>query len=239
MQDILGRIDISDLFFAVVIMVALYVIADGLSRLGFISGEYSRKTVHITVGVFSATFPLFMSRTEIFVFQGIFFVFIFAMGLVSDAVKTFRRLHDFRLGRMLADMFRRYEDVGRWTIGQFLYPLSLMLVVLFFNDLLIYSFSVLVLALADGFAAVFGKSFGKKRFYVPGGYKTFVGSSTFFVITLTLMCCYLILATEAGVIALFPAFAYAAFLTILEGGVAGGFDNLVVPLATAILLNTL
>jgi phytol kinase len=161
------------------------------------------------------------------------------MGLLSDLVKSGHYFQQLKLGRMVADMFHRYEDVGRWTIGQFLYPLSLMLVVLFFRDLTVYSFAVLVLALSDGFAAVIGKTFGRRKYYVPGGYKTFIGSMTFFLITFTLLCVYLILETNAGVIALIPAVVYAAFLTIVEGGIAGGFDNLAVPLVTAVLLSTI
>ena len=172
-------------------------------------------------------------------FHGMFFVFIVGLSLTADVLRTQEWSKRFKPGQLLAEAFVRYEDVSRWTIGQFLYPLSLMLVVLFFDDLLIYSFAVLVLALADGFAAVIGKTFAKKIYYVPGGSISFIGSLTFFLITFTLLSVYLYIVTEAGLIALIPALIYSLVLTVLEGGIAGGFDNLAVPLAAAILLNTL
>lgn len=239
MENILGRLDLFDLFLAALGAASIYAAVDGMARLGRVSGEYGRKAIHITVGIFAATFPIFLTRTEIFVFHGMFFVGLVVLSMVSDVVRTRPEARRFKAGRLLAEMFERYEDVSRWTIGQFLYPLSLMLVVLFYDDLLIYSFSVLMLALADGFAAVIGKPFGKKLYYVPGGFKSYIGSATFFLIALTLMSLFLIIETEAGNIALVPAFAYAAFLTIVEGSIAGGFDNLAVPLMTAVLLNTI
>ncbi len=239
MDSILGRIDILTLFLAIIVAGGIYATVDGMARLGQISGEYGRKAIHISVGVFAASFPIFLSRTEIFVFHGMFFVGIVILSLSSDFVRTQPRTQDYRVGRFLASMFERYEDVSRWTIGQFLYPLSLMLVVLFYDDLLIYSFSVLMLALADGFAAVIGKPFGKKIYYIPGGQKSYVGSATFFLIAFTLLCVYLIIETNAGAIALIPAIVYATALTAIEGGIAGGFDNLAVPMLTAVMLNTL
>ena len=230
MESILGRIDVLNLLLAIIVAAGIYIAVDGVARLGHIRGEYGRKAIHITVGIFAASFPIFMNRTEIFIFHGMFFVFIVGMSLAADVFKTQPWAVRFKPGQLLADAFDRYEDVSRWTIGQFLYPLSLMLVVLFFNDLLIYSFSVLVLALADGFAAVIGKPFGKKIYYVPGGQKSVIGSLTFFLITFTLMCVYLMIVTDAGAIALIPAVIYATVLTIIEGGIAGGIDNLAVPL---------
>ena len=239
MEDILGRLDILNLILAIIVAGGIYATVDGLARLGRIQGEYGRKAIHITVGIFAASFPMFLNRTEIFVFHGMFFVGIVALSLTADFVKTHPWAQKFSFSQTLASMFDRYEDVSRWTIGQFLYPLSLMLVVLFYDDLAIYSFSVLVLALADGFAAVIGKPFGRIIYYVPGGKKSLIGSFTFFMITFTLMCVYLIIHTDAGNIALIPAFVYALALTLIEGGIAGGFDNLAVPLTTAVLLNTI
>ncbi len=239
MENILGRIDVVNLLLAMIVAVGIYATVDGLARLGHIHGENARKAIHVSVGVFAASFPIFLSRTEIFVFHGMFFVAIVVLSLSSDVVRTQAWAQRWRAGRFLAAMFDRYEDVRRWTIGQFLYPLSLMLVVLFFDDLLIYSFSVLMLALADGFAAVIGRSFGQRIYYVPGGYKSLIGSATFFFISFTLMCVFLIIETDAGYIALIPAFVYATVLTFVEGTIAGGFDNLAVPLLTAVLLNTI
>ncbi len=238
MHAVIGRLGLINLGLAMVVAFGIYVIVDGLSRIGKVKGEYSRKAIHITLGIFVATFPIFLNRTEIFVFHGMFFVGLVCLSLISEFIKSHKRALNNRAGAFLAEIFNRYEDVKRWTIGQFLFPLSLLFVVLLYDNMMIYSFSVLMLALADGFAAVIGKAFGKKRYYVPGGYKTYIGSLTFFLIAFTLLGIYVLIATDASLWALIPAAVYAAFLTISEGAIAGGFDNIAVPILTAILLNT-
>ena len=236
---LIGRLDLLNLAAAILIAGSIYAVIDLIARLGKIHGEFGRKAIHIWVGVFAASLPVFMNRLEIFVFHGLFFVAIVVLSLTAELVRTQPWAGKFWVGQFLASMFDRYEDVSRWTVGQFLYPLSLMLVVLFYDDLLIYSFAVLVLALADGFAAVIGKLFGIKKFFVPGGSKSLIGSATFFLVTFTLMCMFMIIETDAGVLALLPAFAFAAVLTFTEAMIAGGFDNLAIPLLTAVLLNTI
>ena len=236
---ILGRLDILSLFLAIMVACGIYSAVDGLSRLGVLSGENGRKAIHVTIGVFAASFPVFMSRTNILVFHGMFFVGLVVLSLASDFVRMHKGATKIRAAKMVADTLARYEDVNRWTIGQFLYPLSLVFVVLLYDDMLIYSFAVLMMALADGFAAVIGKTYGKIIFYVPGGQKSLVGSLAFFSISFTLFSIYLVIETDVGLIGILPALIYALTLTAVEAGIAGGFDNIAIPLLTAVLLNTL
>ena len=237
--DFLGRIDPLNMFLAVLVVGSIYTSVDGLGRLGLLPGEYGRKAIHITVGMWAATFPLFLSRFEIFVFHGMFFVGIVALSLISDFTKHHRKAREFLIGRFLASIFQRYEDVGRWTIGQFLYPLSLVLVVLFYDDLAIYSFAVLTMALADGFAAVIGKPFGRIIYHVPGGQKSLLGSITFFCLSFTLLVIFALVHSEVTAVTPGLVMVYAIVLTIAEGVTAGGFDNVTVPLLAAVFLNTL
>ncbi len=239
MLDVLGGLDLINLFLATVVVGGIYVSVDGFGRLGLLPGEYGRKAIHISVGIWSACLAVFMTRMEIFVFHGMFFVGIVSLSLLSDFTKHNAIAKRFRLGRFLAHMFDRYEDVSRWTIGQFLYPLSLVLVVLLYDDLSIYAFAVLTMALADGFAAVIGRPFGKLIYYVPGGQKSVLGSFVFFCLALTLLTTYVFMHGSftnltPGLIAV-----YAVVLTVAEGTTAGGFDNITVPLLAAVFLNTL
>ena len=238
-HDILGAIDFINLFLAILAVGSIYTAVDGLSRLGILSGEYGRKAIHIGVGVWASTFPLFMNRTEIFVFHGMFFVGIVALSLASDFVRNNSIAQQYAIGRFLANLFERYEDVSRWTIGQFLYPLSLLLVVFIYDDLAVYSFAVLLLALGDGFAAVIGKPFGRIIYFVPGGKKSLLGSFTFFSITLTLLVVYTLMHGSGDVLAPALVIVYSFILTLAEGLVAGGFDNLTVPVLGAVFLSTL
>jgi dolichol kinase len=137
-------------------------------------------------------------------------------------------------------VFKAYEDVDRWTIGQFLYPLSIIMAAFIFEDALVFSFAVLQLALADGFAALIGKAYGQKYTYkIPGGEKTLVGSATFFLITLVLLVVYASMESDftplLGLIILGGAFT----LTFVEGIIAAGFDNLALPVLMGIILQQL
>lgn len=239
MQGVLGSIDFFSLSLAIIVVGALYTMVDGIGRLGFLSGEYGRKAIHISVGVWSAMFPLFLNRTEIFVFHGMFFVGIVSLSLVSDFFRNNQIAQQHKLGKFVASIFDRYEDVSRWTIGQFLYPLSLLLVVLLYDDLAVYSFAVLTLALADGFAAVIGKPFGRIIYNVPGGHKSLLGSFTFFCLAFTLFVIYALVHTDVTILTSGLVLVYAVVLTIAEGLAAGGFDNLTVPLLAAVFLSTL
>lgn len=238
-NEIIGAVDFINLFLAALTVASIYTAVDGFSRLGVLSGENGRKAIHISVGVWAATFPLFMNRTEIFVFHGMFFVGIVSLSIASDFVRNYHIAQQYRIGRFMASLFERYEDVSRWTIGQFLYPLSLMLVVFIYDDLAVYSFAVLLLALGDGFAAVIGKPFGRIIYFVPGGKKSLLGSFTFFAIALTLLIVYTLMHGTGDVLAPALVVVYAFVLTLAEGLVAGGFDNLTVPVLGAVFLNTL
>lgn len=216
----LERFNLFTLGFSYLVMIAIYVTVDGMRRLQIIKGEYGRKAIHMSVGLLMALQPVFMSRTGIAVFNGMFFVGI----IVLSGMFKF---------------FSAYEDVQRWTIGQFLYPLSLLLLIFMYSDMRVYSFSVLVLALADGMAAVMGKWHGKKRYYVPGGYKTWLGSATFFAITFVLLSIFVILEASITPYTIAVIIIGSFFLTTVEGLIAAGFDNLAVPFFTAILLQSI
>jgi len=199
---------------------AILVTVEGCERMGWIHGEVARKAIHVSVGLLLASLPLFMNRREIFAIN---------VGFLVGIVVLSGLLH----------IFRSIEDVPRWTIGQYLYPFGIIIVTLFFKDLIVYSFSVLVLALADGFAALIGQTYGEKSYRTLGGAKTFLGSFTFFSITLSLLLVYVF--TQAGVSQLNVSIAVAGtlFLTIVEGIFGAGFDNLVLPLATALVLTSM
>lgn len=239
LRGILGAVDLIDLALAILVVGTIYTTVDGLGKLGLLKGENGRKAIHISVGIWAATFPLFLNRTEIFIFHGMFFVGLVSLALASDFVRVHRELQRIPGVRILAHMFERYEDVKRWTIGHFLYPLSLLLVVLFFDDLAVYSFSVLIMALGDGFAAVIGKPFGRIIYFVPGGTKSVLGSFVFFSIALTLLSVYAILHVTPGAFTPVVVVAYAFFLTVAEGMAAYGLDNITVPILAAIFLNSL
>lgn len=241
MQSIIDQIQLLNLVLAIMAGIGIYGTIDGFARLGMLGrGEQSRKAIHISIGLLAASLPVFMNRSEIFVFHSLFFIGLVGLSVLSHVVKRSKKFRRSRLARsMLIDIFNRYEDVKRWTIGQYLYPLALMLLVLFWDDLLIYSFSVLILALSDGFAALIGKTFGKTKYHFFGGEKSLVGSSTFFLVSVTIIGIFALHQGIDSPLIYEAAIVYALVLTVLEALISGGFDNIAVPLIAATLLNTL
>jgi len=204
--------------FVMLAMWSIYVLIEVLRRNNIVYGELARKSIHIGIGVLFACLPLFMNRREIFATAAIFFL---AMVLLSGVLK----------------LFSAYEDVTRWTIGQFLYPLGIMLVIFFFDDPYIYSFAVLILALADAAAALVGTAFGQIHYHFLGGDKTIIGSLAFFTVTLTIITIFVFSFGSVSPLALVMIPISAWFLTGIEALIAGGFDNLAIPLFAALILN--
>ena len=113
--------------------------------------------------------------------------------------------------------------VARRTIGQYLLTYG-YLAAYFCSlpDLTVFIPSVLIVTFADSLAGLTGTLLKSPR-------KTWVGSSVFFVVALAL-----ILATAAAPI--WPAMAIAGALAVVERFSPLGFDNLTVPVASALLL---
>ena len=99
--------------------------------------------------------------------------------------------------------------------------------------------SVLVLALADGFAALIGKWYQGKRYNIFGGYKTYIGSYTFFVITLTLFLNFMVISSQVTMEHLLIVSLGAVAVTATEALIAGGFDNIAIPVASVAVLSLL
>jgi dolichol kinase len=103
------------------------------------------------------------------------------------------------------------------------------------HDKAIYAASLLQMSLADGFAAVIGTRYGNRQKYLVFGYtKSVLGTTTFLIVSLVVLMAfshyahvYLGLGLIAGI---------AAAATIIENLAIRGLDNILVPLAVALLL---
>jgi len=208
------------LLFASLGLWVVLLVTETLKRNNLLAGENARKTIHIFSGFFLALLPVMANRREIVAVNVLFFV-----GVVLFAGV----LHKFS----------SIDDIKRWSWGQFLYPIGLLLVAISFKDPVIYSFATLELALADGFAAVFGERYGKIKYHILGASKTLIGSAIFFLITLTIFYVYADTFGVDGAITYNFLIAGAVGLTIVEGSIAAGFDNLFIPYLTAIILSSL
>ncbi len=176
--------------------------------------ELGRKFIHVTVGSFVAFWPFFLSWPQI---ELLSVAFLIVVGL-SKYFHIFRAIH----------------NVLRPTWGEVFFALAVGLVALLTHDKWIYMAALLQMSLADGLAAIVGKSFGAStRYKVFNQEKSLVGTLTFLVISIMLLVLYSI---HSGT-TLSPAFilGLAAAATAIENLGVHGLDNLLVPFLIALV----
>lgn len=198
---------------SVIFILILLVASELWWRMQEVHGEFSRKFVHITVGSFVAFWPYFLTSKQIMLLSVAF--------LVSVAVSKYFRI------------FQAIHSVQRPTLGEFWFALVVGMLAFISNHPHVYTAALLVMALADGLAAVVGTRFGQgQRYAVFGSPKSVVGTSVFLATTCLILYGYV--AATPGAMALTLILPIAAGATILENvAVFRGLDNLVVPLFIA------
>jgi len=220
MLIMLDDINLVALVFSSLVIWSVFLITETMQRRFRLGAENARKIIHILSGFFFASMPTFSSRADIVAFGALFLVGV----LLFDG-------YFYR--------FSALRDVRRWTLGQYLYPLAIILTAVLFDDPIVISFSILILALADGFAAVIGQRFGRAHYHLFGADKTYLGSSVFFLVSLAVMFLYLAAYGTNDVLSVLLAISGAFSLTLVEGCVCSGLDNLLVPPLTGMILMAL
>ena len=202
-------------------MAALLFTAELMWHRKYISGEYARKFVHILGGSFVAFWPYFLSFQQI---RWIAFATVI-FWLLTRTMHISYALH----------------DIKRSSIGELLYPVSVLIVALLAQQNWVFTASILFLALADGMAAVVGRKFGTKKmtYKVFGGKKTLQGSGAYLIYGYLILIIAMLLGGTTAI--LHTPFLTLGWLPIvcvfLENISPFGTDNLTVPLVVVMVLN--
>jgi phytol kinase len=196
------------------IFVVLEVIAANLRM----SAELGRKLGHILAGIGAALLPFVLDYKEIALLGALFVPAV----LISMKLSIFKSVH----------------GVSRKTYGEVYFPLAICLSALLFPDQLLYTYAVLTLGVSDALASLVGLSYGRKKYRVKDGHKSYIGSAAFFISTLVIGTGLILLLTKHTdwVTAVIVGMALAAVLTVIEARGHRGVDNLFVPLAAAGLM---
>ena len=202
----------------------LLVMSEYLWRRKLIGGEYGRKLVHTTMGLYVASWPYLLPMHTIAYIA----CAAFATLVVSKKIQLFHAIH----------------DVPRITYGEMLYPLGVLLVALLAQQPWIFTTSLLFISVADSAAAVFGKKYGVNSRYVYrvfGAKKSVVGTLAYVLaayVCVTASLLYgdksLLLANRLAVFVSIPLFT-----AFLEAVSPYGLDNITVPLAVVVIMNAL
>lgn len=188
--------------------------------------EFSRKLIHISVGILLFFAPILVESSLPFVLIALLFIFVNYIALKKGFLKG---MHG-----------------ERNTYGTIFYPLSFLILVLFaWQDYkLIIIISMMILAVGDALAAIVGQSLPKTHKYlliteqktIEGSFTMFVTSTFIIFLVLQLNPLHSHFSTQTSPYILWIAIITAAISTGTEALSTKGSDNLSVPLLSAIIL---
>jgi dolichol kinase len=184
--------------------------------------EVTRKLVHLASGLPVLFFPwIFQSTWPVLGLSG------FIAGILAWARHR--------------GMLRSVHGVERSSRGELLYPLGIVLLFWMAHDQpVLYLVSVLVLIVSDPAAALIGSSYGRSRYEVEEHWRSWEGSLAFFL--MTFLAVHLPLVLMAGLdpsLTVLVGLVVALLVTLFEAVSLNGADNLVIPLASYLLLQRL
>lgn len=186
--------------------------------------EMVRKLFHLGGGLLGLPLPLlFRSPIPVFVLAG-------AVAVLFIALRTVPALRAGP-GQILG-------GVKRKSVGEFSFLGSFCLLFwLAKGDMLLYGVPLLVLAVADTFAALVGAEYGKTHFRAWKGRKSVEGSAAFFIAAFFCVHVPVLLLTETPRLeSLLIAVDLALMVMMAEAAAWWGLDNIIIPLLSFALL---
>jgi phytol kinase len=198
---------------------SILVLAETMHKGFAVEPEWTRKLVHVLMGLTAAAFPwLLGDPRSVLVICGVFGV-ILGLSLVSSGLTS-------------------VHGVGRRTGGVLWFSLGVAVVYVVAEDRPdLYAISVLVLTLADPAAAMVGRRYGAHRFRVGRDAKTIEGSLAFLMVAFGCLFIALRLTASLGATeSIVRALWIGALLAGIEAVSPAGSDNLTVPLGALLLL---
>ncbi len=199
-------------------------IAEGLRRAFKWPVEFTRKVVHISVGMWAwSTAALFSNKW---------------FALICPASFIVLNYISYKRGLFLA-----MESNDKSNLGTVYFPIAFVIIIFVWFDT---NKPMMIAALmpmtwGDAFAAIIGKRFGAHRYTVLGSSRSIEGSAAMFAFSfISLMAVVLAFPSATYSDWLVSGAIVAAFtalgVTLIEAICPAGLDNLAVPAATTALL---
>jgi phytol kinase len=194
-------------------------IAEALRKALKLPPEFTRKVVHVTVGMWAWGTAWFFTDKW--------------FAIVPPAVFVLLNYLSYRKGT-----FAAMESGDKQNLGTVWFPLAFIGVILVLFDVnkWLMATALMPLTWGDAFAAVLGRRFGTHRYTVGGGTRSFEGSAAMFVFSALSVALGLMIALPGCGTLLPIAIAVAAAATLAEAISVRGLDNLFVPAASVIVL---
>jgi dolichol kinase len=191
-------------------------LGEGMRRWRDFSPDFTRKFIHISVGMYSILAVLVFDRWE--------------WAIIPPAAFVIINFLDWKYGLVQA-----MTSSDRSNLGTIYFPLSFIAVIWVFWDrpeLLVAS--LMPLTWGDSLASVVGRRIGRRLYTVAGSTRSLEGSLTMFVLSALTTWAVLVVFGADNPIGV--ALLTAAVATLAEAISPWGLDNLAVPAVSALLL---
>ena len=191
----------------------------GQSKPGTYSTEFTRKLIHISVGMWAFGTVLLFERWYYAIIPPLSFV---VLNYIS-----------YRL-----ELFKSVETGERGNLGTIYFPISFAIILyLFWGSPHLLVASLMPMTWGDAFAAILGRRYGRRKYTVLGSTRSVEGSLAMFAFSwLSTLLALLLLAPQSGVLSLLYSLGVPVFATVVEALSPWHIDNLTVPLLSAALL---
>lgn len=212
-------------FFYVLVLaisfLALFGIAEILYHALHVKPEITRKFVHFSTGVITLLFPIFLKSHWYVLLLCSSFLIILILSLRFDLLPSINKI----------------DRISRGSVS---YPISVygcFYVYTFFNNYIFFYLPILILAISDPLAALFGKRFPLGKYTLNKEQKTLAGSGAFFISALIISALLLGGTTVVPWIGILGgAIVIAVLTTIAEALSQKGYDNVTIPFVALGLL---
>ncbi len=185
--------------------------------------EHTRKLVHFGTGVLTLLFPVFLTSSWSVLILCASFAVILLFSLKYKFLPSI-------------------NAIDRESHGSILYPLAVYSCFLLYqyhhHDLMFFYAPILVLAISDPLAALFGKRWPKGKFTIGKDTKTLVGCTAFLLSAFAILLglCYLF-NHKISFLDGYELVLVALGATLTEAVSGKGSDNLTIPLSVVLLLS--
>ncbi len=198
-------------------------IAEGLRHWRGYGSDFTRKFIHIGVGMLAWLVPFLFVSPWPFVFACLAFAIL--------------NLLDWRYGFFLA-----MASSNRSNLGTVYFPMSAAAVALiFWQQPPLMVAALMPLTWGDGLASVIGRHYGTNTYLVFGHSRSLQGSATFFVMggLFTWLALWIMDGPPeiTPIAAIAPALAVTFTTTVVEALSPWGFDNLTVTATATLILS--
>jgi len=191
----------------------------GQAKPGTYSTEFTRKLIHISVGMWAFG--------TVLLFEHWYFAIIPPLSFVVLNYISYRQ-----------ETFKAMETGEKGNLGTVYFPISFSIIIcLFWTRPSLLVASLMPMTWGDALAAVLGRRYGQRKYSVLGSTRSVEGSLAMFLVSwLSTFLALLLLSPLAWQTSLLYSLALAVFATLVEALSPWHIDNLTVPLLSAALL---